>query len=130
MAVYGFKGLGWFVTTLTVALGGYMVMAQGASERARLHTLEVRIADAKRDIRNLDLEFASRASLSQLARWNVDSEGLRMGAPAQEQFVEGETALADLNRVPAEKIEQVALVNPAAAPKVEPAVATAGPSAT
>jgi hypothetical protein len=132
MAVYGFKGLGWFATTLTVALGGYMVMAQGASERARLHTLDVRIADAKRDIRNLDTEFASRASLAQLERWNGESEGLRMAAPAQQQFVEGETALADLDSAPAEKIEQVALVTPTAAPKAQTqtAVASNDPSTT
>lgn len=127
MAVYGFKGLGWFATTLTVALGGYMVMAQGASERARLHQIEVRIADAKRDIRNLDTEFATRASLAQLERWNGDGEGrgLGMAAPASEQFVEGETALANLDNQPEAKIEKVALVVPTGAPHAEAAVQTA-----
>jgi hypothetical protein len=120
MAVYGFKGLGWFATSLAVALGGYMVMSQGAAERARLHTLDVRIAEAKRDIRNLDTEFATRASLAQLERWN--GEGLGMAAPATQQFVADETALADLDRTPTEEIEKVALVVPAGA-KVQTAAA-------
>jgi len=129
MAVYGFKGLGWFATTLTVALGGYMVMAQGASERAKLHQIESRIAQAKRDIRSLDTEFSSRASLAQLERWNANGEGggLGMAAPAPQQFVEGETALADLDSQPEAQIEKVALVVPTGAPRVqtEAAVQTA-----
>jgi len=127
MAVYGFKGLGWFATTLTVALGGYMVMAQGASERAKLHQIEVRIADAKRDIRNLDTEFSTRANLAQLERWNSNGEGggLGMAAPAPQQFVEGETALANLDNQPEAKIEKVALVVPAGAPRAQDAVQTA-----
>lgn len=118
--VGGFKGLGWFVTSLTVALGGYMVMAQGAAERARLHQIDVRIADAKRDIRNLETEFSTRANLAQLERWN--GEGLGMAAPAPQQFVEGETALASLDSQPEAKIEQASLVVPAGAPRTQAAV--------
>lgn len=118
MAVYGFKGLGWFATTLTVALGGYMVMAQGAAERSRLHQLENRIAEAKRDIRNLDTEFSTRANLAQLERWN--GEGLGMAAPAPQQFVEGETALASLNNQPdTPQIEKVAMIVPTGAPRAQ-----------
>lgn len=122
MAVYGFKGLGWFATTLTVALGGYMVMAQGAAERSRLHQLENRIAEAKRDIRNLDTEFSTRANLAQLERWNDNGQGggLGMAAPAPQQFVEGETALASLDQQPdAPQVEKVAMVVPTGAPRAQ-----------
>ncbi|MCW3847541.1 hypothetical protein OF829_09830 [Sphingomonas sp. LB-2] len=124
MAVYGFRGLGWFAVSLTVALGGYMVMSQGAAERARLHQLDVRIADAKRGIRNLETEFSTRANLAQLERWNANGEGggLGMAAPAPQQFIAGETALADLDRVPDEgeaKIEQASLVVPTGAPRAQ-----------
>lgn len=129
--MYGFKGMGWFASGLAVALGGYMVMQQGASERARLTGLERRIADARKDIRNLETEFSTRANLAQLERWNGEAVG--MAAPAPQQFAQGEIALANLDRQPEPeaKIQQAAVV-PSAAPRAEPAVAiaAANPSAT
>ena len=125
MAVYVFKGTGWFLAGLSVALGGYMVMSQGAAERARLRTLDNRIVQARKDIRNLETEFSTRASLAQLERWN--GEGIGMAAPAPQQFIAGETALAELDAVPEVEVEKVALVVPAGAPKAqaEPAPQTA-----
>jgi hypothetical protein len=121
--MYVFKGTGWFLAGLSVALGGYMVMSQGAAERARLRSLDNRIVEARKDIRNLETEFATRASLAQLERWN--GEGIGMAAPAAQQFVEGETALANLDRAPEAEIQQAALVVPAAAPRIQPEAAIA-----
>lgn len=120
MAMYVFKGTGWFVAGLSVALGGYMVMSQGASERARLRSLDNRIVEARREIRNLETEFSTRANLATLERWN--GEGIHMAAPAPQQFA-GETALADLDSVP--EVEQASLVVPTGTPRAQPAVAVA-----
>lgn len=129
--MYGFKGMGWFASGLAVALGGYMVMQQGATERAKLTGLERRIADARKDIRNLQTEFSTRANLAQLEKWNGESVG--MAAPAPQQFAEGEIALANLDRQPEPEAEtRQAAVVPSAAPRAAPAVAiaAANPSAT
>jgi len=134
MAVYVFKGTGWFLAGVSVALGGYMVMSQGAAERARLRTLDYRIVEARRAIRGLETEFSTRANLATLERWN--GEGIRMAAPGPQQFVEGETALASLDQAPVAEpeaeVQKVALVVPTAAPRTQTAaaVATRDPNAT
>lgn len=128
--MYMFKGTGWFLAGLSVALGGYMVMSQGAAERARLHSLDNRIIEARKDIRNLETEFSTRANLATLERWN--GEGINMAAPAPQQFVASETALAELDSAPQAEVEKVALVVPTAAPRPQAAVAVASndPAAT
>src|ERR1044072_3579096 len=60
MAGGWFKGLGWFLCGVVVAPACYMVTSQGAAERQRLHAVEMRIAQAKKDIRGLETEFRTR----------------------------------------------------------------------
>ena len=80
----GFKGMGWFLCGLVVAPGCYVVMSQGAAERARVESVDRAIRQAKRDIRNLETEFKTRANFAQLERWN--GEVFALGAPQPEQF--------------------------------------------
>lgn len=80
----GFKGMGWFLCGLVVAPGCYVVMSQVAAERARVESVDRAIRQAKRDIRNLETEFKTRANFAQLERWN--GEVFALGAPQPEQF--------------------------------------------
>ncbi len=84
MMAMGFKGMGWFLCGLVVAPGCYVVMSQVAAERARVESVDGAIRQAKRDIRNLETEFKTRANFAQLERWN--GEVFALGAPQPEQF--------------------------------------------
>ncbi|MES2989455.1 MAG: hypothetical protein V4808_16280 [Pseudomonadota bacterium] len=118
MAVQGFKGLGWFLCGVIVAPACYMVNSYGATERGKLQAVKGAIIQAQKDIRGLETEFDTRANLAQLQRWNGDV--LAMAAPAPQQYLASEDALADLDR-PAE-VQMASLVVPAGA-RVEPAPA-------
>ncbi|CAN5499022.1 hypothetical protein BH09PSE4_BH09PSE4_02560 [soil metagenome] len=95
MAVYRLKGLGWFVSGVIVALGFYLVSLQVAAERKRLDDTGRSIAQAHRDMRELETEFQTRANLAQLEKWNGDV--LALAAPTPAQYVSGEAALASLD---------------------------------
>lgn len=86
------KGLGWFLAGVAVALGFLLVPLQVAAERKKLDHAASEIQRAKRDIRALETEFDTRANLAQLDKWNAELLGLV--APAAEQFVSDERALA------------------------------------
>src|SRR6187549_3068134 len=119
MAVRGFRGLGWFVCGVVVAPACYMVNSYGAAEQARLGAMKAAIVQAQKDIRGLETEFDTRANLAQLQRWNGDV--LAMAAPAPQQYLASQEALADLDR-PAE-VQMASLVVPAGAPiELAPAV--------
>ncbi|WP_066796544.1 hypothetical protein [Sphingomonas soli] len=118
MVGQGFKGLGWFLLGVVVAPTCYMVNSHGAAERSKLQAVKAAIVQAQKDIRGLETEFDTRANLAQLQRWNGDV--LAMAAPAPQQYLAGEEALADLDR-PAE-VQMASLVVPAGA-RVEPAPA-------
>ncbi|MFM9851366.1 MAG: hypothetical protein ACKVOJ_00975 [Sphingomonadaceae bacterium] len=70
----------------------YLISLQVAIERGRLEQIDRRIADAKHDIRQLQTELGTRASLRQLERWNVDE--LALSAPQAKQFLANESGLA------------------------------------
>lgn len=89
-----FQGLGWFAAAVVMALAFYLVSLGVAAERAKLAQREAAIVQARRDIRQLETEFQTRANLAQLERWN--GEVLALGAPRPEQFVHGVAALAGL----------------------------------
>lgn len=120
MAGGSFKGLGWFLCGVIVAPACYMVTLQGAAERQRLRLVEAKIAEAKRDIRGLETEFQTRASLAQIERWN--GEVLALAAPVPQQFA-SETQLASLDAADTDDARLDALVVPAGATKVQPAQA-------
>lgn len=123
MAVHGFKGLGWFLCCAVIAPACYMVNSHGAAEQARLNAMKAAIIQAQRDIRGLETEFDTRANLAQLERWNGDV--LALAAPAPQQFLASEAALADLDKAGAGSTQVAALVVPVGAPAAAPAVATA-----
>lgn len=129
------KSLGWFLAGVAVALGFLLVPLQVAAERKKLDRTAAEIARAKRDIRALETEFDTRASLAQLDKWNAESLG--MVAPAADQFVADEAALASIEPTAAGLGPQMASFVPAApvyagtsqAPVAEPAAPAAPASA-
>ena len=125
------KSLGWFLAGVAVALGFLLVPLQVAAERKRLDRTAADIIRAKRDIRALETEFDTRANLAQLDKWNAETLGLV--APAADQFVADESALASIEPTQRGTAPQMASVVPAAPaavamsqqPVIQPAVATA-----
>ncbi|WP_010183791.1 hypothetical protein [Sphingomonas sp. PAMC 26605] len=125
------KSLGWFLAGVAVALGFLLVPLQVAAERKKLDRTAAEILRAKRDIRALETEFDTRANLAQLDKWNAETLGLV--APAADQFVADETALASIEPTQRGTAPQMASFVPAAPssvamsqqPVIQPAVATA-----
>jgi len=130
MAASVLKGIGWFLCGVIVAPACYIVTSQGAAERQRLHVVEGKIAEAHKNIRDLETEFQTRANYVQVGRWNGDV--LALQAPAPQQYLASEDQLADLDRAVAAEPQAVAAVVPTGAPKVQPqpAVETHGVTAT
>lgn len=133
-AAHRLKGLGWFGGCMVVTLGFYLVSLQVAAERKKLEQLDAKIYAAERDIRALETEFDTRASLTQLERWNGDT--LALVAPVAAQFVRTEAQLASisfgqqLRSGGAQEVRTAALVVPAFTPQVQaPTVAAAAPAA-
>jgi hypothetical protein len=116
MALNRFRGLGWFVCGVVVAPACYMVNSYGASEQAKLNATKAAIVQAQVDIRQLETEFNTRANMAQLERWNGDV--LALAAPAPQQYLASETALASLDQAQAgeAQLQTAALVVPKAAP--------------
>ncbi|GAA0735974.1 hypothetical protein CA233_01020 [Sphingomonas sp. ABOLD] len=132
MAVYGFRGLGWFLCGVIVAPTCYMVTSHGAAERAKLRAMDSAIVQAHKDIRGLETEFDTRANMAQIERWNGDV--LAMNAPQPQQYLASASGLAALDQpapaVPGDaKVETAALVIPTGQRPVETAAA-AQPVAT
>lgn len=103
MATRNLKGFGWFVMGVLVAPPCYLVSSSVAAERARVDSLERAIIAAKREIRDLETEFETRANHAQLEKWN--GEVLALAAPRPDQFLAGEDALAQLHRAGAATAE-------------------------
>lgn len=118
-AAYRFRGLGWFLGCVVVVLGCYLVSLQVAAERKKVADMDRAIARAARDIRQLETEFNTRASLAQLERWN--REDMMLDAPRAEQFVADEGTLAALD--PATLGEPAPVLAKLDAPVVPPAFA-------
>ncbi|WP_294330389.1 hypothetical protein [uncultured Sphingomonas sp.] len=136
MAVYGFRGLGWFLCVAVVAPTCYMVNSHGAAERAKLKATQVAIIEAQKDIRGLETEFDTRANMAQIERWNGDV--LAMNAPQPQQYLASASGLAAFDQpataVPASaggaaKVQTAALVIPTGSRPVE-TVPAATPVAT
>ncbi|CAN5146884.1 hypothetical protein BH09PSE3_BH09PSE3_25530 [soil metagenome] len=89
-----FRPLGWVAGVATAATCLYMVSLQVAAERGKLEAVERQIASAQRDMRQLQTELGTRASLRQLEKWNGDV--LALSAPRAQQFLHGEAELASL----------------------------------
>ncbi|OQW48036.1 MAG: hypothetical protein A4S16_06720 [Proteobacteria bacterium SG_bin6] len=116
--------MGWFLGCVVVVLGCYLVSLQVAAERKKVADMDRAIARATRDIRQLETEFNTRASLAQLERWN--REDMMLDAPRAEQFVADEAVLAALD--PATLGTPQPVLAKLDAPAVPPAFAHAAPT--
>ncbi len=95
MIAQRFRPLGWAAGVATAACGLYLVSLQVAAERGKLEAVEAQIASTRRDLRQLQTELGTRASLRQLEAWN--EEVLSLPAPTAAQFVNGPSQLIALN---------------------------------
>lgn len=96
MIAQRFRPVGWVAGIAAAACILYMISLQVATQRGRLEEIDRKIAMTKRDIRQLQTELGTRASLRQLERWNSDV--LALSAPKANQYLRGEAALATLDR--------------------------------
>jgi hypothetical protein len=120
MIAQRFRPVGWVAGVATAATVLYMISLQVASERGRLEAIDRKIAATHRDIRQLQTEIGTRASLRQLERWN--GEVLALSAPNVEQYLAGEHAL--------DSVDQTKLGTAAAPPPVMVAVGTVAEAET
>jgi len=95
MIAQRFRPVVWVVGCSFAATALYTVSLGVASERTRLEELDQSIAMTRRDIRQLQTEMGTRASLRQLERWN--GEVLALAAPSAAQFRATETALRTID---------------------------------
>lgn len=95
MIAQRFRPVGWVAGIALAATALYLVSLQVATERGRLEAIDRKIASTKREIRQLQTEMGTRASLRQLERWN--GEVLSLSAPQANQYLSGEAALASLD---------------------------------
>lgn len=91
MITQRFRPVGWVAGIALAATALYLVSLQVASERGRLEAIDRQIAATRRDIRQLQTEMGTRASLRQLERWNGDV--LALSAPQAGQFLDDEASL-------------------------------------
>ena len=95
MIAHKFRPVVWVVGCAFAATALYTVSLGVASERTRMEDLDQQIAMTQRDIRQLQTEMGTRASMRQLERWNV--EALALSAPKAGQFRATESALKSID---------------------------------
>lgn len=91
-----FRSVGRVLAGALAAMALYLITSQVAAERTELERVNRQILAAKKDIRRLQTELATRANLRQLERWNGDV--LALTTPDADQFLQGEVQLASLDR--------------------------------
>ncbi len=95
MIAHRFRAVGWVAVVASAATGLYLISLQVAAERGKLEAVEVQIAQAQREVRQLQTEMGTRASMRQLERWNGDV--LALSAPKASQFVQTGAQLVALD---------------------------------
>ncbi len=95
MIVQRFKAVGWVALVAIAATLLYLISLQVAVERGKLEAVEAQIASAHRELRQLQTELGTRASMRQLERWN--GEVLALSAPKASQFVNNGAQLVALD---------------------------------
>jgi hypothetical protein len=90
-----FRALGWVAIVAAAATLLYLISLQVAAERGKLEAVERQIAAAERDMRQLQTELGTRASMRQLEKWNGDV--LALSAPKATQFARDGAQLVALN---------------------------------
>ena len=96
MIAQRFKSVAWVAGVALAATLLYIISLQVATERGRLQLLDEQIVETQRDIRQLQTEFGTRASLRQLERWN--GEALALSAPSAGQYLNSEAAISDIDQ--------------------------------
>lgn len=109
LAVKRLRTIGWIALIFVVAIGLYPLSLSVAALRSDLNRVERDIVATKSQIRYLETEFATRASLQQLETWNDLEYGYV--APSASQYLDGERDLADLGgrRTPGEPVRVAAM---------------------
>jgi hypothetical protein len=97
MIAQRFRSLAWVVGVALAALSFYIISLQVATERGRMEGVDKQIAQTRREIRRLQTELGTRASLRQLERWN--SGALALGAPDAGQYLSGERDIALIDQL-------------------------------
>ncbi len=96
LAIKRLKNLGWMALVCLVAILLYPLSLNVATLHSDLVKIDRQIIETKREIDFLEAELRTRANLGQLEEWNELLYGYR--PPTAEQFLDGENALADLDR--------------------------------
>ena len=94
MIAQRFRAGGWVAVVASAATGLYLISLQVAVERGKLEAVEAQIVSAQREVRQLQTEMGTRASMRQLERWN--GEVLALSAPKATQFVHDGAQLVSL----------------------------------
>ena len=95
MIVQRFRAIGWVAIVAAAVCALYLISLQVAVERGKLEAVEAQIGAAQREVRQLQTEMGTRASLRQLERWNGDV--LALSAPQATQFVNSGAQLVAVN---------------------------------
>ena len=95
MIAHRFRTLGWVALIALAATSLYLISLQVAAERGKLEAVERQITAARHDMRQLQTELGTRASMRQLERWNSDV--LALSSPKAVQFARSGAQLASLN---------------------------------
>jgi hypothetical protein len=98
MAARKLQGIGLVLLVLMFAMVLYLLSVNVAATRSELAQINRDIAKSRGAIRYLESEYAVRASMRQLERWNADNFGY--AAPVAGQYLAGERELAALDRLP------------------------------
>ena len=96
MIAQKFRSVAWVAGVALAATLLYIISLQVATERGRLEAIDRKIAATKRDIRQLQTEMGTRASLRQLERWN--GEALALSAPGAGQYLGSEDQISEIDR--------------------------------
>jgi hypothetical protein len=98
MAARKLQGIGLVLLVLLFAMVLYLLSVNVAATRSQLAEVNRDIAKSRDAIRYLESEFAVRASMRQLERWNAANFGY--AAPVAGQYLAGERELASLDGLP------------------------------
>lgn len=96
MITQRFRPIGWVVGIAVAIMLLYVIQLQVANERGKLNAVDQEIAMLRKDIRRLNTEFNTRASMRQLERWNSNDLQLALAAPQARQFLKGEDHISEL----------------------------------
>ncbi len=94
LAMKRLQNIGWFALVFFVAILLYPLSMNVASVHSDLVSVDNKIKNTKREISYLQAELRTRASMAQLQEWNDVLYGY--APPTAQQFLDGESALANL----------------------------------